>query len=129
MNLLGGIIVAGGFIVLLKLLSTINRGKKVLKISRSAVTIIRNPDLDDQKKEKAMQKHAVKLLSSFFLITITSIFALAVPLFIIWLMELANLTTINEVIKVTLSFKFIAVLVIIVIIYLALSYRPVSSVS
>ncbi|MFC1785702.1 sulfotransferase, partial [Candidatus Neomarinimicrobiota bacterium] len=52
-------------------------------------------------------------LSLFFLITIGGIMALAIPFSLIWLMEYAKLLTVTEVIEITLSFKFIAIAVII----------------
>ena len=113
MVLVGGIVVVLGFIIFVQLFGLVEKNTKVIHIAKSAITIVRDASLDDYQKEVAMQKHAKELLSLFFLITMGSIMALAIPFGLIWLMEFAKLLTVNEVIETTLSLEFIAATVII----------------
>lgn len=113
MVLVGAIVLVLGFIILVKLFGLIEKSKKVINIVRSSVAIVRDGNLDDYQKEITMQNHAKELLSLFFIITVGSVVALAIPFGLIWLMEFTKLLTVNEVIEVTLSLEFIAVTVII----------------
>ena len=117
MVLVGGIVIIVGFFIFMKLFGLVEKSTKVINLAKSAVKIVRDAHLDDYQKEIAMQKHAKELLSLFFLITIGGIMALAIPFSLIWLMELAKLLTVTEVIETTLSFQFIAVAFIISIGY------------
>ena len=113
----GGIIVILGFFVFVRLFRLVEASKQVFDITKSAIATIRSTALNDYQKEVTMQKYAKKLLALFFLITIGSIAALAIPFGLIWLMQLAKLLTVNEVIETTLSLKFIIVAVIVSIGY------------
>jgi len=117
MVLVGGIVIIVGFFIFMKLFGLVEKSTKVINLAKSAVKIVRDAHLDDYQKEIAMQKHAKELLSLFFLITIGGIMALAIPFSLIWLMELAKLLTVTEVIETTLSFQFIAIAFIISIGY------------
>ena len=113
MTLVGGIIIVTGFIFFVKLFGLIEKSTKVITISKSAVTIVRDAGIDDYEKEVTLQRYARDLFYLFFLIATASFLALAIPFGIIWLMELADLLVLNEVIETTLSLKFIIVTVIV----------------
>lgn len=117
MALIGGLVIVLGFIILVKFLGLVENSTKVIKIAKSAIIIVRDTNLGDHQKEIAMQQHAKELFFLFFLIVMGSVVALAIPFGIIWLMELAKLLTVDEVIDTTLSGKFIAVTTIISIGY------------
>jgi sterol desaturase/sphingolipid hydroxylase (fatty acid hydroxylase superfamily) len=113
MVLFGGIIVVAGFFICLKLFGVIERSRKVIEVSKSSLAVVRDSNLDDLQKEKALQKHAIELFTLFFLITAGSLAALALPFGLIWLMELAKLLDVSEVIELTLTLEFIAATIII----------------
>lgn len=112
MVLIGGIIIAAGFVFCLKLFGVIERSRKVIEVSKSSLAVVRDTNLTDLQKEKTLQTNAKELLLSFILITAGSAAALIVSFGIIWLMELAGLLTVNEVIELTLSLEFIAASII-----------------
>ena len=68
---------------------------------------IKNKILEDSQKEMATQRYAKELISLFFVIVAASLTALAIPLGAVWMMELANLLTVVEVISGTLTLEFI----------------------
>ncbi len=117
MTLVGGIVVVLGFIIIVKLFKLVEKSTKVIGIAKSAVSIVRDADIDDYQKEIAMQKYAKELFFLFFLITTISLLAIAIPFSFIWLMERAELLTVNEVIDTTLSLEFITVTVVLSIIF------------
>lgn len=127
MILFGGIVIVFGFIVFMKLFGLVEKSTKVINIAKSATTIVRDKDIGDYQKEIAMKKYSKNLLSLFFLITIGSIIALAVPLSIIWLMEFAKLLTVKEVVEMTLSWKFISTVVILSFTYFFLIHKKQSN--
>ncbi len=117
MTLVGAIVVVLGFIIIVKLFNLVEKSTKVIGIAKSAVSIVRDADIDDYQKEIAMQKYAKELFFLFFLITTISLLAIAIPFSFIWLMERAELLTVNEVIDTTLSLEFITVTVVLSIIF------------
>ncbi len=121
MTLVGAIVVVLGFIIIVKLFNLVEKSTKVIGIAKSAVSIVRDADIDDYQKEIAMQKYAKELFFLFFLITTITILAIAIPFSFIWLMERAELLTVNEVIDTTLSLEFITVTVVLSIIFFLLS--------
>jgi hypothetical protein len=112
MALVGAIIVVLGFIVLVKLFGLVEKSTDVIEIARSAASIVRNAEIDDLQKEIAMQKYAKELFYLFFVITIISVLAIAIPFGLIWLLEFAGVLTVAEVIDETLSLKFIAITIV-----------------
>lgn len=114
---LGGIIVVLGFVVLLKLFGLIERSKRVISIAKSSVTVMQDKQMDDLGKEKAMQKNATDLLVLFLIITVLSALAVGLPFVLVWVMELAGLVTVNQVIELTLSWEFILVAIVLSVAY------------
>ena len=113
MELAGAMVLLVGFVAFMKLFGLVEKSIKVVNIAKLSITIVQDASLDDNQKESMMQKHAKELFSLFFLITIGSIAALAIPFTLVWLMELANLLTVNDVIETTLSLKFIVIAILI----------------
>ena len=109
MVLVGEIVLIVGFMILMKIFGLVGRTKKVTVVAKSALDVIRDSNLDDRQKEAATQKMAKELFSLFFLIAGASRLALAVPLGLVWIMELADLLTVSEVIGATLTLQFIGI--------------------
>ena len=124
MVLVGEIVVVLGFMLFMKLFGLVGRTKRVAVVAKSALEVIRDANLDDLQKEKATQRYAKELFSLFFVIAAVSLTALAIPLGIVWTMELANLLTVAEVIEGTLTLQFIGIAAVLSVIMFVLSkYR------
>lgn len=124
MVLVGEIVVVLGFMLFMKLFGLVGRTKRVAVVAKSALEVIRDANLDDLQKEKATQRYAKELFSLFFVIAAVSLTALAIPLGIVWTMELANLLTVAEVIEGTLTLQFFGIAAVLSVIMFVLSkYR------
>lgn len=123
MALVGAFVVVLGFILFVKLFGLVEKSTRVVRIAKSAATIVRDADLDDYQKEMAMQKYAKELFFLFFLITSISVLAIAIPFSFIWLMEFAKLLTMDEVLDTTLSLEFITATAVLSIILFGVSAR------
>ncbi len=117
MELAAGLILVIGFIIFLQLFGIVKKSAKVIEIAKNSTLIIQDVDLDDYQKEKAMQKNAKELFFLFLLISVGCSIALGIPFAMVWLMEFQKLLTVNDVIRLTLSWEFISATVVISLIY------------
>lgn len=118
MSVFGAIILVVGFIALLKVFSLVELSIDVIGLSRQSLADIRNPEMDDEAKEKALQGHTKKLLLLFFKLTSGGIAALLVPLALVWLLEQLDVLSLSEVMSTVLSWEFILASTILAIVVL-----------
>ena len=83
MNLLGALIVVAGFVFLLRALKLVPMAMEVTSVSRTAVGVVQDPELDDDAKGERMQQHAKRLFVLFFLLTLGAAAALLLPVGVI----------------------------------------------
>lgn len=95
------------FLLLLQRFGVIGRGREALMQAQAALGDLRNPELDDLAKEKALQAHSGRLFLSFFWLTLGMGAALALPTGLLWLLERGGLGGVDEVVGVMLSWPFI----------------------
>lgn len=117
MTFIGTLILISGFLVFIKLFGLVDKSGKVVELAKDAGSVIRDANLDDYQKEKAMQKNAIKLLTLFILITLSGFAALAIPLAFLCLMEYVNFLKVDKVIEMSLSIEFIAAAIILSIVF------------
>lgn len=121
MALVGGVIVILGFMIFMKLFGLVAKTTKVAIVAKSALKVVRDPNLDDLQKEKATRQYAKELFILFFVIAAGSLIALAIPMGVVWLMESANLLTVVEVVNATLTLEFIGIAAVLSVIFFLLS--------
>ena len=107
MTFVGVTILVAGFVVLVRIFGLVEKSGEVFKISKLALSDIQNPGLDDDAKEVALQQHAKRLFSLFFLLTVGGAAALALPAGLLFLLEKMDLLSLNAVMTVTLSWEFL----------------------
>jgi len=107
MNLLGASLVVVLFALLVHVLRLVPRAKEAIVVSRASVDVMRDSALDDDVKEKALQKGAVRLLYLSFVLLTGSTVALAAPLGVIWLLDLLGLLSLETVTATLLRWDFI----------------------
>lgn len=95
------------FIWILKISRIVENSARVVSITRNSIADLRNPALDDDAKEAAMQTHAKHLFGLFFLITIAGASAVLAPLGVIWVLDRFDLLSLDGVVGVTLSWQFL----------------------
>lgn len=118
MTYVGVAILVAGFVVLIKIFGLVEKSREVFTVSKFALSDIQNPELNDDAKEVALQQHAKRLFTLFFLLTVGGAAALALPAGLLFLLEQAGLLSFSDVIAVTLSWEFLlasSVLIIAVI--------------
>jgi hypothetical protein len=107
MSLAGATLLVIGFVVLSKIFGLIQKSTAVIDVAKLALTDLRNPGLDDDAKEIALQRHAKRLFGLFLLLTLGGAAALFLPVGLIWLLEQLGLLSFNAVIDTTLSWEFL----------------------
>ena len=107
MNLLGALIVVAGFVFLLRALKLVPMAMEVTSVSRTAVGVVQDPELDDDAKGERMQQHAKRLFVLFFLLTLGAAAALLLPVGVIWLLSRAGLFSYDDVVALLLSWQFL----------------------
>lgn len=107
MNIVGALFVVAAFIVILHVLKLIPRGVEVTAVSRTALAVVRDPDLDDDAKAELMQRHAKRLLALFFLLTLGGAAALLLPVGLIYVLDMAGLFSFDGVMAVLVSWEFL----------------------
>jgi hypothetical protein len=106
-----------GFIVISKAIGLIENGSRVFVVAQQSIGILQDANMDDLVKEKAIQGFAKELIKLFSLITIGSLIALMVPLGIVYLLSLFGIVSFPEVLELSLSWKFIALILIVSVLY------------
>lgn len=129
MSYVGAILLVMGFLVLINYLKVIEKSSKVIGIAKQSIVIVRDSEISDLQKERAMQKYAKELLLLFLFITAASLLALAIPFALVWLMELVGLLSIESVITTTLSWDFIVGSIVLSIIVIWIMSRKNDKIS
>ena len=104
---MAAIILVGGFILLLKPLRVIDTARTVMTLSRQVMAILGDKTVSDLEKEKAMQRHTLQFLRCFALITLGGAAALLLPLALVWGLDLAGLVSLDETLRITMSWPFL----------------------
>jgi hypothetical protein len=106
-----------GFIVIAKVIGIIENGTRVFVVAKQSIGILQDANMDDLVKEKAVQGCAKELIKLFSLITIGSLIALMVPLGIVYLLSLFGIVSLPEVLELSLSWEFLALILTASILY------------
>jgi hypothetical protein len=119
MSLVGAVFLVIGFVALAKICALVERSKRVVVLAKQSLQTIGNPDLDDDAKEKALQRCAKELFLLFFAISLGSLTALGLPAGVVWLLDKAGLMSFEAVVTVALSWQFLLSTTLIATIFLA----------
>ena len=95
------------FLVITRLLGVVPRVGEVVQSSRGALADLRNKNLSDVEKERAMRAHALRLLVLFTILTLSLVAAAAVPLGLVRLADLAGLVVLGAVFELLVSWEFL----------------------
>lgn len=74
-------------------------GAGVLVIATGAIAAMRDKRLDDEVREKTVQRASIQLIGAFFSILIRSALAFLASFLPIWIASLAGLATIEDVLR------------------------------
>lgn len=97
--LLAGLVVIA-FAVLLERLPLASRARTVADRACKTLETLRDSQLDDETKERTLQRNAVGLFGLAAAIIGLSLLALLLPLVMVWLLDRAGLASMSEVLAV-----------------------------
>lgn len=89
-----------GFAVLLARFRLEEQGRHATATARASLATIRSPDLSDADKERELRKATLELLRLFAGILGRCALALFIPLAAVWLLDIANLASLEETVRV-----------------------------
>ena len=108
-GLLGAILVVVGFVVIAHFVGLVPRTAEVVARSRESVAVLKDPQLDDEAKERYMQRSAIALFKLLGLLLAGSCLALLLPFAVVWLGEEAGLLSLDSSIRMLLRWDFLVV--------------------
>ena len=88
------------FALVLERLRLPDRARETGDRARKSVEVLRDPSLDDREKESALQEQSLRLFGLLGILLGGSLLALGLPLFGVWLLELAGVSSLNAVLGV-----------------------------
>lgn len=100
------------FLFILKLLNVPEKASLALVSSQKSIAIIRDPEIDDEAKEIALQNYAKELFGIFFHLSLGVVAALLLPAGLIWLLDQIGVMPMDEVFSFTLSWEFILLITV-----------------
>ena len=106
-GILGASLVVVGFVVLAHFVGLIPKTAEVLARTRESIAVLKDPQLDDDSKERHMQQNAIVLFKLLGLLLLGSAVALLTPFAIIWLADIAGLLSLNSSIEMLLRWDFL----------------------
>ena len=109
------------FILLVRVFGLVQKSQQVLTITRQAMEIVGNKNMDDDEKEKALRRHSLKLFGLFGLLLTGGAAAVFLPIGILWLADRAGWLALEPVFERVLSPVF---LISAGLISLMLLFRP-----
>ncbi len=112
MNYLGALLIVVGFAVILHALALVPKATEAVTLARRSMADLRNPELDDDAKQAAMQRHAKRLFGLFFVITLGSAVAVLIPIGIVYLLDVVHLVSLTDALETTITWQFIVATVV-----------------
>jgi hypothetical protein len=103
----GVMLLVGGMSALIKLFGLFPRALQAVRTSRSALNVMRNPELGDDHKEVLLQRYSLALLRSFLDLLMRGAGSLARPLGLLWALEVAGVVSLKAVLALTLSWPLL----------------------
>lgn len=101
------VLLVGGMIALIKVFGLFPRALQAVRTSRSALEVMNNPELEDDRKESLLQGYSLSLLRSFVDLLIRGAGSIAIPVGLLWALEFAGVLSLKAIVDLTLSWPFL----------------------
>lgn len=85
------------------------RAREVGDRARTSLEVLRDPALDDDTKERRLQRQSLRLFGLLGVLTGGSVLALGLPLLGVWVLDRAGVASLAEVLGVLQRVDFLAV--------------------
>jgi hypothetical protein len=106
-SFLAAVLLVGGVIALIKIFGLVPRALQAVRTSRSALDVMKDPSLGDDRKESLLQRYSLSLLRSFVDLLIRGAGSIAIPVGLLWTLEFAGVLSLKAVLDLTLSWPFL----------------------
>lgn len=107
MSWIGALFILAGFIAIMRFSKLVPKSLEVVQVSRCALDDLRNPDLDEDAKETAMQSHAKRLFGLFVVLQVGTALAILVPAGLVYILDVLTVLSFQSALEVTLSWQFL----------------------
>ena len=104
---LGAALIIAGFAWLLVRLGLVERARQINGLVRQSAATMSDRALNDDEKERALQRHSIALFRQFALLTLGLALALGLPILLVWLLGLTRLWSFEGAIAASLSWPFL----------------------
>lgn len=108
MSLLLAALVVVTFAAMIERFGLVGHAREVVARSRESLDLVRDRSLDDDAKEKRLQRHAVRLAQLVVILAGGSLLALGLPLAGVWLLDLIGVGSLGRVLSVLQRIDFLA---------------------
>ena len=105
-DLLGAVLVVVLFVVLLDVLKVVEQARSAIAISRNSMETMRNAELDDDTKERELQKGAIALFRLMLTMLVSFATALVAPMAVVWLLDRAGFMSLGGVSAMLVRWDF-----------------------
>lgn len=116
MSLAWAVFVVVVFAATVERLKLPERAREVTSRARDCLRVLRDPSMDDDAKQRALQRHALRLFVLLGVLLGGSVLGLLLPLGGIWVLERWNLASLSHVVGVLQRLDFLLVTVVVGII-------------
>jgi hypothetical protein len=99
----GAVLFVGGVIALIKVFGLLPRAWQAVRMSMSALAVMNDPELGDDRKEALLQGYSLSLLRSFLDLLIRGVGSIAIPVGLLWTLEFVGVLSLKAVLDLTLS--------------------------
>lgn len=106
---IGASLLVIGFVIVCRVFRLVESARRVFSVSGAAFAVMGDPTLDEDSKERAMQRHAIHLFGLFLRLVIGGGLALALPIGTLWIAERAGWISLQASLETGLSLPFILV--------------------
>lgn len=103
----GAVLLVIGVMALMKVFGLFPRALQAVRTSRSALEVMNDPECGDDRKESLLQGYSVSLLRSFVDLLIRGVGSMAIPVGLLWMLEFADLLSLEAVWALTRSWAFL----------------------
>jgi hypothetical protein len=106
---IGAAFLVFGFVMLIRVFGLVERSRDVVTMARDSMGVVRNVELSDQAKEKALQKNAIQLAKLFLILAFGGATACLAPAAVLWVCDQLDWISLDSVFSVALSPTFLIV--------------------
>jgi hypothetical protein len=96
-----------GVIALMKNFGLFARTLQAVRTARNAIEVMHDPTCGDARKESLLQTYSVSLLRSFMDLALRGVGSVAIPVGLVWGLELAGVLSLAAVLDLARSWPFV----------------------